>query len=114
MGAKKRPFYRIVAIDSRLARDGRSVEVIGTYNPIEKPAIVSIVEEKMNKWVDQGAVVSETVKTLLTQVGYWEKYHKAKKGEDVSALVLKKTITERTKKTRRMKKASVADAAATA
>ena len=114
MGAKKRPFYRIVAIDSRLARDGRSVEVIGTYNPIEKPAIVSIVEEKMTKWVDQGAVVSETVKTLLTQVGYWEKYHKAKKGEDVSAMVLKKTITERAKKTRRMKKASVADATATA
>jgi small subunit ribosomal protein S16 len=114
MGAKKRPFYRIVAIDSRLARDGRSVEVIGTYNPIEKPAIVSIVEEKMTKWVDQGAVVSDTVKTLLTQVGYWEKYHKAKKGEDVSAMVLKTTITERAKKTRRMKKASVADAAATA
>lgn len=114
MGAKKRPFYRIVAIDSRLARDGRSVEVIGTYNPIEKPAIVSIVEERMTKWVDQGAVVSDTVKTLLTQVGYWEKYHKAKKGEDVSAMVLKTTITERAKKTRRMKKASVADAAATA
>lgn len=114
MGAKKRAFYRIVAIDSRLSRDGRSVEVIGTYDPIVKPAVVSIVEDKMTKWVDQGAVVSDTVKTLLTQVGYWEKYHKAKKGEDVSAMVLKTTIKERAKKTRRMKKASVADATATA
>ena len=61
-----------------------------------------------------GAVVSDTVKTLLTQVGYWEKYHKAKKGEDVSAMVLRTTIKERTKKTRRMKKATVTDAAATA
>lgn len=114
MGAKKRAFYRIVAIDSRLSRDGRFVDTLGTYNPITKPAIVQIVEDKMTKWVDDGAVVSDTVKTLLTQVGYWEKYYKAKKGEDVSAMVLRTTIKERTKKTRRMKKATVADAAATA
>lgn len=114
MGAKKRAFYRIVAIDSRLSRDGRFVDTLGTYNPITKPAIVQIVEDKMTKWVDDGAVVSDTVKTLLTQVGYWEKYHKAKKGEDVSAMVLRTTIKERTKKTRRMKKATVTDAAATA
>lgn len=114
MGAKKRAFYRIVAIDSRLSRDGRFVDTLGTYNPITKPAIVQIVEDKMTKWVDDGAVVSDTVKTLLTQVGYWEKYHKAKKGEDVSAMVLRTTIKERAKKTRRMKKATVTDAAATA
>ncbi len=114
MGAKKRAFYRIVAIDSRLSRDGRFVDIIGTYNPIVKPAVIQVAEDKMNKWVDQGAVVSDTVKTLLTHVGYWEKYYKAKKGEDVSSMVLKTTIKERAKKTRRMKKASVADAAATA
>jgi small subunit ribosomal protein S16 len=114
MGAKKRPFYRIVAIDSRLARDGRFVEILGTYNPIEKPAIVSIVEDKMCKWIEEGAVMSDTVNTLLAQVGFWEKYNKAKKGEDVSAMVLRKTITERPKKTRRMKKASVAETAASA
>jgi small subunit ribosomal protein S16 len=109
MGAKKRPFYRIVAIDSRKARDGRSVEVLGTYSPIEKPAVVQISEDKMSSWVSQGAVISDTVNTLLTQVGFWEKYHKAQKGEDVAAMVLKTTITERKKKTRRMKKAAVAE-----
>ena len=110
MGAKKRAFYRIVAIDSRLARDGRFLEVLGTYNPIVKPAVVMVAEDKMSKWIDDGAVVSDTVNSLLTQVGFWDKYHRAKKGEDVSAIALRPTITERHKKTRKMKKASVAEA----
>jgi len=114
MGAKKRPFYRIVAIDSRLARDGRFVEVLGTYNPVAKPAVVSISEDKMAKWIQDGAVMSDTVNSLLAQVGFWDKYNKAKNGEDVSAMVLRTTITERPKKTRRMKKASVAETAASA
>lgn len=112
MGAKKRPFFRIVAIDSRLARDGRFLEVLGTYNPIAKPAVISLAEEKMAKWLDEGAVVSDTVSTLLTQVGFWEKYLRAKKGEDVSAIVIRTVIKERPKKTRKMKKASVTESAA--
>jgi small subunit ribosomal protein S16 len=107
MGAKKRPFYRIVAADSRRARDGRFLEILGTYNPITKPATVEVHEDKMTKWIDDGAVPSQTVATLLTQIGYTEKYQKAKKGEDVTEIKLKNTITERKKKTRKMKKAAV-------
>jgi small subunit ribosomal protein S16 len=108
MGTTKRPFYRIVAADSRRARNGRFLEIIGTYDPLPKPAKVDLFEDKMQHWLDCGAVPSDTVATLLTQIGYTQKYHRAKKGEDVTALALKGTIKERPKKTRRMKKASVA------
>jgi small subunit ribosomal protein S16 len=108
MGTKKRPFYRIVAADSRRARDGRFLEILGTYNPIAKPAEVKVFEERVTKWLDQGAKPSDTVSSLLTQIGFTEKYHKAKKGEDTSEIGLKATIRERPKKTRKMKKAAIA------
>lgn len=112
MGAKKRPFYRIVAADSRRARDGRFLEIVGYYNPITQPAEVKLHEDKLTRWLDEGAIPSDTVSSLLTQVGFSEKYQKAKKGEDVSAIELKTSITERLKKTRKMKKAAVAAAEA--
>lgn len=112
MGTKKRPFYRIVAADSRRARDGRFLETLGTYNPITVPAEVTVHEDKLTKWFDEGAQPSDTVKSLLTQVGFIEKYQKAKRGEDVSAIELKTTITERKKKTQKIKKAALAEAAA--
>lgn len=108
MGKKKRPYYRIVAADSRRARDGRFLEVLGTYDPIEKPAVVKLFEDRVSYWLDQGAAPSDTVNSLFTQIGFTEKYQKAKKGEDVSELTLKTTIDERRKKTRKMKKAAVA------
>jgi small subunit ribosomal protein S16 len=64
-GAKKRPFYRIVAADSEAPRDGRFLEVVGYYNPLTDPAQVTIDEEKLNKWVERGAKISETVRSLL-------------------------------------------------
>lgn len=114
MGKKKQPFYRIVAADSRRARDGKFLETIGTYNPITKPAEVNIDETRLSAWLDQGAVPSDTVSSLLTQVGFTEKYHRARKGEDVSGVAIKTQIKERPKKTRRMKKAAVAEAEAAA
>ena len=108
MGAKKRPFYRIVAADSRRARDGRFLEILGTYNPITKPAEVQVFEERVTKWLDQGATPSDTVSSLLTQIGFTEKYHKVKRGEDISEISLKTVIRERPKKTRKMKKAAMA------
>ncbi len=108
MGAKRQPYFRIVAADSRRARDGRFLEIIGTYNPITKPAEVKIFEDKVTRWFDEGAEASDTVKSLLSQIGFIEKYNRAKKGEDVSAVELKSSITERRKKTRKMKKAAVA------
>ena len=55
MGAKKRPFYRIVAADSRSPRDGRFIELLGTYNPCTNPAQVNLKEEEILKWLNNGA-----------------------------------------------------------
>jgi len=107
MGAKKKPFYRIVAADSRKARDGKFLEILGTYNPVVKPAVVNLKEELLTNWLDQGAVASDTVNSLLRQVGFNEKYLNAKKGVDVSGVEIKSTITERKKTTRQMKKAAL-------
>ena len=65
MGAKKAPFYRIVAADSRAPRDGRDIEVIGTYNPVGEPAKVQINEEAALKWLRNGAQPSDTVRSLF-------------------------------------------------
>lgn len=65
MGSKKRPFYRIVAINSGTRRDGRPLEFIGWYNPMVKPAQVEIDKEKVQKWLDLGAEASDTVRKLI-------------------------------------------------
>jgi small subunit ribosomal protein S16 len=107
MGKKKQPHYRIVAADSRRARDGRFLEIVGTYDPITKPAKIKLMEDKLTKWFDDGAVPTDTVKAILTQTGFTEKYTKAKKGEDISEVSTKTELTERKKKTRKVKKAAV-------
>ncbi len=68
-GGKKKPFYRIVAADSRNKRDGRFLEVIGTYNPLTDPANVKIDEEKALKWLSEGAQPTDTVKNLFAKAG---------------------------------------------
>lgn len=65
LGAKKAPFYRIVVADSRYPRDGRFIEMIGTYNPMTDPATVSIDADKAKKWIANGAQLTDTVKDLL-------------------------------------------------
>jgi small subunit ribosomal protein S16 len=65
MGSKKRPFFRVVVIDSRTARDSSFVEILGHYNPRLKPAKVEIDRERIDYWVKQGAQLSDTVRTLL-------------------------------------------------
>lgn len=69
MGAKKRPFYRVVVADSRMPRDGRFIEEIGYYNPLTKPAEVKIDIEKANDWLKKGAIPTDTVKFLLKNIG---------------------------------------------
>ena len=79
MGAKQKPFYRIVAADSRSPRDGRFIEIVGTYNPIKKPAEVTIDEEKALKWLNNGALPTETVRSILSKEGIMTKYADSKK-----------------------------------
>ncbi|MDQ0270256.1 30S ribosomal protein S16 [Cytobacillus purgationiresistens] len=81
MGAKKSPFYRIVVADSRSPRDGRYIEVVGTYNPVANPAIVDINEELALKWLQTGAKPSDTVRNLFSNEGIMEKFHNAKHGK---------------------------------
>ena len=69
VGATKQPTYRVVVADSRNARDGRSLETIGHYNPRTEPVEVSIDAEKAKKWLAQGALPSETVARLFKTVG---------------------------------------------
>ena len=65
LGAKKRPFFRIVVIDSHAARDGRALEVIGHYNPTTEPESFDLDRERLNYWTTRGAQPSDTVRTLL-------------------------------------------------
>lgn len=64
-GAKKRPFYRVIAIDERAKRDGRALEFLGTYNPIAKPAEISLRSERIDAWVAKGARMSDAVRGLV-------------------------------------------------
>lgn len=79
MGAKQRPFYRVVAADSRFPRDGRFLEVVGTYNPITKPAEIKIDEERALYWLSNGAQPTETVKNILSKQGVMKKFAESKK-----------------------------------
>ncbi len=69
MGSKKRPFYRIVAVDSQTRRDGRALDFLGHYNPMVDPAEITINKEKVQKWMDRGAQPSDTVRALLRKAG---------------------------------------------
>ncbi len=80
MGRKKRPFYRIVAADARAPRDGRFIEEIGYYNPIADPAVIEVKEERALYWLQQGAIPTDTVKSLLRKKGIILKFDLLKKG----------------------------------
>ena len=79
MGAKKAPFYRIVAADSRDRRDGREIEVVGTYDPKTNPATIVINEEKALKWLSNGAVPTDTVRDILAKDSIMKKFADSKK-----------------------------------
>ena len=78
MGAKKAPFYRVVVADSRSPRDGRFIETIGTYNPLTTPAEIKLDEEKAMRWLNNGAIPTDTVKNLFSKAGIMEKFHNTK------------------------------------
>jgi small subunit ribosomal protein S16 len=79
LGKKKQPFYRIVAADSRSPRDGKFIEVVGTYNPRTNPPEVLIKEDKAIKWLKNGAQPTDTVRSLFRKEGILLKYHLMRK-----------------------------------
>jgi small subunit ribosomal protein S16 len=82
MGKKKQPFYRIVAIDSRVARDGKYLDNIGTYNPRVEPAAVQLDNARVVYWLSKGAKPSDTVRSLLRRQGLLMRLHLQKLGMD--------------------------------
>jgi len=70
MGSKKRPFYRIVAVNSEVKRDGRALEYLGYYNPMNNPSEIKIDQEKVKHWLDRGAKPTDTVRSLLKKAGF--------------------------------------------
>jgi len=70
-GTKKKPFYRIVVADGESPRDGRYLENVGTYDPLIDPAKVTLKPERIRYWIDQGALPSDTVRSLLKKEGFF-------------------------------------------
>jgi small subunit ribosomal protein S16 len=84
-GATKRPTYRVVVADSRSPRDGRFIERIGRYEPLEDPSLIEIDEDRALYWLSQGAQPTEQVTALLRVRGIWEKFQAARKAGKGSA-----------------------------
>lgn len=81
MGSAKKPFYRIVAADSKSPRDGRAIEEVGTYNPVKQPAEININQELALKWLRNGAIPTDTVRSLFSKAGVLKAYHESKMGK---------------------------------
>lgn len=84
MGSKKRPFYRIVVADSRSPRDGRFIDMLGYYNPLTDPAEIKIDEDKLYKWLDDGAVPTDNTRDILKQLHLIEKWQLLSSGVAIS------------------------------
>jgi len=68
-GTHKKPYYRVVATDSRAPRDGRFLDILGTYDPLQQPALIQLDEEKIKDWMKKGATPSDTAKQLMKKTG---------------------------------------------
>ena len=71
-GAKKRPFYRIVVVDSEAPRDGKFLESVGTYNPLQDPAEVNLKDDRVRYWLDNGAIPTDTVNSILKKRNFFK------------------------------------------
>ena len=94
MGKKKQPTYRVVAADARSPRDGRSIEIVGTYNPRTEPSELRIDSAKAVHWLREGAQPSERVKKLLEISGAWDDFKSGKTPEVIAAVEAKVKAAE--------------------
>jgi small subunit ribosomal protein S16 len=85
MGKKKQPFYRVVAADSRSPRNGRFIQIVGTYDPRREPSVIEIDNEKAVSWLRNGAQPTERVEKLLKLSGAWDDFKGLPEGTSVSA-----------------------------
>jgi len=108
MGASKRPFYRVVVADQRSPRDGRFIENIGKYHPLEDPSLIEIDQERALHWLRVGAQPSDQVRTLMVKTGIWDAFV----AERPSAAALVPDKGEKVQKPKVSKKAAAKAAAA--
>lgn len=73
-GAKKKPFYQVVAADERFPRDGRFIESLGQYDPRQEESLLNLKEERVLEWLNKGAQPTDTVRRLLRGAGTWAKF----------------------------------------
>ena len=120
MGRKNRPFYRIIAIDSRSRRDGVEIERLGWFDPLRTDVAVNLNEDRVIHWLKQGAQPSETVGNILTEIGLKYKMHLMREGkseEEIAKLLTEWQLNQEEKQVRKQekkltrKKAAVAEEA---
>ena len=95
LGTKKKPSYRIVAVDSRVSTRGKILELLGHYAPIENPAKVDIDIEKVDMWIKKGAQLSDTVRSILRKVKKSQEQEKTQKDKGAEAQMEKQKVTEK-------------------
>lgn len=110
-GRRNKPIYRVVAADARMPRDGRFLEVLGWYRPLDRPGKISLNIESTLQWLKKGAVPSETVASLFRQTGMAGIWQMAEKGEDYSSVTLRDTIVEKPHKVKGRARARMKEAA---
>ena len=101
-GAKKRPFYRVVAADQRAPRDGRFIELLGTYDPLREPPAIRLKADRISHWLSRGAQPSDTAKSLIAKVQNGEGVNLDEAGADSSAT--KSRLQERNSKINQLRK----------
>jgi len=103
-GNRNRPFYRIVAAEESRRRDGRFIEILGTYDPLKKPAEISVKADLVIKWLDNGAQPTDTVRNLLAKGGVWGQWRARKETGSTETLGTMTATVERTRDARPSKK----------
>jgi len=88
IGKKQMPMYHIVSADSRTARSGKYLEVVGRYEPLQNPALISVKEARLFYWLKNGALPTDTVRSLLQRSGHWLKWTLVKRGVEESKIAL--------------------------
>ncbi len=111
MGSKKRPYFRLVAADSRRARNGKFIEVLGQYHPISKPPLFEVNQERLFHWLKNGSEPSDTVASLFKQTGLWSKWLKVRKGEAPPEMEIRKEVLQTSRKKAKKKQAKPEQAA---
>jgi small subunit ribosomal protein S16 len=110
IGSRHRPFFRLAVVDSRARRDGRSVSVLGYYNPLSQPHQLKVHQEEVIEWLKKGAQPTETARSLLKQTGVWQRYQLMKEGK--SPEVIEQEVAQSLERIRvKAEKAAAAKAA---